>query len=68
MTAREVARILERLGATVVRKAGSHRRYVSACGRCATTLAMHPGDVPFGTLRSIQKAMEPCYGKGWLGV
>jgi predicted RNA binding protein YcfA (HicA-like mRNA interferase family) len=66
MTAREVVRALTRLGAVEVRQKGSHRRYVSACGKCATTVAMHAGDIPKGTLRSIERAMEPCYGKGWL--
>ncbi|MDP9148962.1 MAG: type II toxin-antitoxin system HicA family toxin [Myxococcota bacterium] len=45
---------------------GSHKRFVSACGQCATTVAVHGGDIPKGTLRAIERAMEPCYGKGWL--
>jgi predicted RNA binding protein YcfA (HicA-like mRNA interferase family) len=49
-----------------VRQKGSHARFVSACGRCATTVPMHAGDIAPGTLRSIERQMEPCYGKGWL--
>jgi predicted RNA binding protein YcfA (HicA-like mRNA interferase family) len=66
MTAREVVRILRKLGAIEVRQVGSHKRFVSACGRCATTVAMHSGDIPKGTLRAIERDMETCYGKGWL--
>ena len=66
MTAREVVKALKALGATLVRQVGSHARYVSACGRCATTVPMHKGDIARGTLHAIEKDMEPCYGKGWL--
>jgi predicted RNA binding protein YcfA (HicA-like mRNA interferase family) len=66
MTAREVMRTLTKLGATLVRQTGSHARFVSACGKCATTVAMHPGDIKPGTLHAIEKDMAPCYGKGWL--
>jgi predicted RNA binding protein YcfA (HicA-like mRNA interferase family) len=66
VTAREVVQVLSRLGATLVRQVGSHARYVSACGKCATTVAMHTGDIPRGTLRAIERAMVPCYGEGWL--
>ena len=66
MTAREVVKALKAHGATLVRQAGSHARYRSACGNCATTVPMHKGDIPRGTLGAIEKDMEPCYGKGWL--
>jgi predicted RNA binding protein YcfA (HicA-like mRNA interferase family) len=66
VTAREVVRKLLSLGAIEVRQVGSHKRFQSACGKCHTTVAMHGGDIPLGTLRAIQKQMEPCYGKGWL--
>jgi predicted RNA binding protein YcfA (HicA-like mRNA interferase family) len=64
MTAREVVRALLRLGAVEVRQVGSHKRFV--CDACATTVAMHPGDIKKGTLRAIERDMEPCFGKGWL--
>jgi len=66
MTANEVLKALKARGAVLVRQKGSHARYKSACGECATTVPMHKGDVPIGTLRAIQKDMEPCYGEGWL--
>lgn len=64
MRAREVNRKLEALGAEAVRQTGSHRRYRS--GTCLTTMPQHTGDIPAGTLRSIERDMEPCFGKGWL--
>jgi predicted RNA binding protein YcfA (HicA-like mRNA interferase family) len=57
----------------MVRQVGSHRRYVvtytSAAGiemTVATTVAQHAGDVPAGTLRAIERDLEPGLGKGWL--
>ncbi len=71
--AREVNRRIERLGGKMVRQVGSHRRYVvtytDSAGReatVATTVAQHPGDVPAGTLRAIERDLEPAFGKGWL--
>lgn len=51
-----------------MRQVGSHRRYVVVAGgvKAATTVPQHNGDVPPGTLRSIQRALEPALGKGWL--
>ena len=66
MTPREVERALKARGAKSDRQRGSHKHFRSACGKCATTVPMHAGDVSPGTLRSIQRHMEPCYGKGWL--
>jgi hypothetical protein len=31
-----------------------------------TSVAQHPGDIPNGTLRSIEKDMAPVFGEGWL--
>ena len=71
--AREVNRRIERLGGVMVRQVGSHRRYVvtytDAAGveaTVATTVAQHAGDVPAGTLRAIERDLEPGLGKGWL--
>lgn len=57
----------------MVRQVGSHRRYVAThttpTGEevtAATTVAQHPGDIPRGTLRAIEKDMESVFGKGWL--
>ncbi|HUZ25387.1 MAG TPA: type II toxin-antitoxin system HicA family toxin [Streptosporangiaceae bacterium] len=73
MRAREVNRRIERLGGVMVRQAGSHRRYVvtyadadGAQATVATTVAQHAGDVPAGTLRAIERDLEPGLGKGWL--
>ena len=66
--AREANRAIERRGGYVVGQVGSHRRYEATSGdtRCRTTVAQHPGELPTGTLRKIEKDMEPAFGKGWL--
>jgi predicted RNA binding protein YcfA (HicA-like mRNA interferase family) len=63
----------ERLGGVMARQVGSHRRYIvtytSAAGEqmtVATTVAQHAGDIPAGTLRTIERDLEPAFGKGWL--
>lgn len=73
MEAREVNRRIERLGGVMARQVGSHRRYVvtytGAAGEQATvttTVAQHAGDIPAGTLRAIERDLEPAFGKGWL--
>ena len=73
MRAREVNRAIERAGGTNLRQVGSHRRYrITKTGddgieRTAhTTVPQHPGDIPTGTLRSIERDLEPVLGKGWL--
>lgn len=53
----------------MTRQVGSHRRYEARAESglvCRTTVPQHTGDIPAGTLRSIEKAMEPVFGKGWL--
>jgi predicted RNA binding protein YcfA (HicA-like mRNA interferase family) len=64
MTAREVSRRIVQLGGVEVASKGSHRRYQAA--GCSTIVAFHPGDIPIGTLRSIERQMETCFGVGWL--
>ncbi len=62
-----MVRKLVAAGCTKIRQVGSHARYVSPCGKCATTVAMHAGkDILSGTLRSIERQMAPCLGKNWL--
>ena len=70
---REVNRRIERLGGTMVRQVGSHRRYVATSTDAArrettvaTTVPQHAGDIPAGTLRAIERDLEPALGKGWL--
>ena len=60
-----VARRIEHLGGVVVRRKGSHVIYRTD-GGCQTVVPMHAGDIPAGTLRAIERQLEPCLGKGWL--
>lgn len=73
MKAREVNRRIQRLGGKMARQVGSHRRYVvsyvDASGQQATvstTVAQHPGDIPTGTLRAIERDLEAAFGPRWL--
>ena len=52
---------------------GSHRKYKATYLRADETLgtvqaivAQHGGDMPVGTLRAIERALEPAFGHGWL--
>jgi hypothetical protein len=43
--------------------------YTDAAGaeaKAATTVPQHTGDIPAGTLRAIERDLEPALGKGWL--
>ena len=64
VTARELRRVLKRRGCDEVRQVGSHLSI--RCGECVTTIAVHTGDIPTGTLRKIERDLEPCLGKGWM--
>lgn len=64
MTAPDVARRLRKLGVAYREARGSHRLYRT--GECTTVLPMHKGDLPKGTLRKIERDLEPCLGKKWL--
>lgn len=73
MTPREVIRIIERNGAVLLRQRGSHRQYEARARDhdgteviCRTTVAQHSGDIRPGTLRAIERDLEPVFGKGWL--
>ncbi len=68
MRAREVIKVIEANGGEFVRQVGSHRRYrVSANGVVASTsVPMHPGDIPTGTLSKIDRDLAPALGRGWL--
>ncbi|GGM27923.1 hypothetical protein GCM10011608_10940 [Micromonospora sonchi] len=72
MKAREVNRRIEHLGGKHTRQRGSHRMYEASTTHngenvtARTTVAQHPGDIPNGTLRAIERDMEPVFGKGWL--
>jgi predicted RNA binding protein YcfA (HicA-like mRNA interferase family) len=63
--AREVLDRIRTLGGVVVRRRGSHVRV--RCGSCFTTVPDHGAeDLPRGTLRAIERDLEPALGKGWL--
>jgi len=65
MTGKKLLRQLRAFGCEVVRQRGSHVRI--RCGRCETTVPVHPGeDLPPGTLRAIERDLEPCLGRRWL--
>jgi predicted RNA binding protein YcfA (HicA-like mRNA interferase family) len=73
MKAREVNRRIEQLGGRQLRQRGSHRLYEAtdtqidgAAVTARTVVAQHPGDIPVGTLRKIERDMESVFGKGWL--
>jgi predicted RNA binding protein YcfA (HicA-like mRNA interferase family) len=63
--ARELRRILKKLGCEELRQRGSH--LVVRCGSCQTVIPVHPGrDIPRGTLASIVRDLAPCLGPDWL--
>lgn len=65
MTASELRRILREHGCTEIRQRGSH--LIVRCGRCQTVIPVHKGeDLRPGTLASINRALTPCLGEGWL--
>lgn len=66
MTGAELLRILRKRGCVEVRRRGSHVRV--RCGDCLTTVPVHSGeDLGPGLLRAIERDLEMCLGKGWLG-
>jgi predicted RNA binding protein YcfA (HicA-like mRNA interferase family) len=65
MTARLLVKKMKSLGCAELRQRGSHIIMRHPDG-CQTVVAMHSGDMPVGTLRAIERHMEPCLGKGWL--
>ncbi|MDQ3071473.1 MAG: type II toxin-antitoxin system HicA family toxin [Acidobacteriota bacterium] len=65
ITGRELLRLLHRVGCKEVRQRGSHVRV--RCGDCSTTVPVHAGEtLPPGTLRQIERDLEPCLGSRWL--
>jgi len=65
VTGKKLLRLLRAHGCEVVRQRGSHVRI--RCGKCETTVPVHAGeDLPPGTLRAIERDLEPCLGKKWL--
>ena len=68
MTAGEVVGRMRALdpGATIVHQKGSHQKW-RLSGGCTVIVPVHSsGDVPIGTLASIQRQGAPCLGRAWL--
>lgn len=66
MTGTLLLRLLRKRGCVVVRRRGSHVRV--RCGDCVTTVPVHVGeDLGPRLLHAIERDLEPCLGKGWLG-
>lgn len=61
---RDLRRILRQQGCEEIRQSGSH--LVVRCKECQTVIPIHSGDIAPGTLRSIERDLTPCLGKGWL--
>ncbi|AEN79923.1 HicA-like toxin [Mycobacterium phage Purgamenstris] len=67
-------RRIESLGGVQTRQRGSHRRYavtytdeMGIVRSAFTTVQQHKSqEIPLGTLRAIQRDLEPAFGKGWL--
>jgi len=68
MKTREVNRRIEKLGGIYLRTRGSHRVYEAGPvgATVHTSVPVHTNDIPIGTLRKIEKDLEPVFGKGWL--
>jgi predicted RNA binding protein YcfA (HicA-like mRNA interferase family) len=70
MRARDVNHRIERLGGEVLRQRGSHRVYRAVCADgtwVQTVVPQHAGrDIAPGTVRAIEKDLEPAFGSGWL--
>lgn len=64
MRVRELRRTLRLRGCVEVRQSGSH--LIVRCGTCQTVIPVHSGDIPAGTLRSIERDLAACLGEGWL--
>jgi predicted RNA binding protein YcfA (HicA-like mRNA interferase family) len=64
LRSREVLRIIRKLGGEELRTSGSH--VIVRVGECQTVVPVHSGDIPTGTLRSIERDLAPCLGQGWL--
>ena len=65
---REVNKKIEGHGGVFVRQKGSHRVYRVNRGTWVIMVVVpqYGGDVPKGTLRSIERDLEPMLGERWL--
>ncbi|MBV8196483.1 MAG: type II toxin-antitoxin system HicA family toxin [Candidatus Dormibacteraeota bacterium] len=60
----KLRQLLHRKGYSEVRQSGSH--LVVRCDGCQTVIPVHSGDLPSGTLRAIERDLEPCLVRRWL--
>jgi len=67
MRSKDIIRQIERLGGRVVAKAGkgSHTKMACRCGTYKTTVPRSDNVHP-KTCKSIEMALRPCLGEGWL--
>ena len=65
---RDINRKIEAHGGRFVRQRGSHRVYRVNRGTWVIMVVVpqHGGDMPKGTLRSIERDLEPMLGERWL--
>ena len=68
MRTREIEKRIRSAGGVFVGQRGSHRLYVVRRDGLAvhTTVPYHRGDLPTGTVRAIERDLEPLLGKGRL--
>lgn len=66
MTGKELLRyvVSRKVGGEVLRTKGSHN-FVRV-GVCTTVIPVHSHDLPKGTLRAIERDLEPCLGESWI--
>ena len=67
MTARSVIRRIRAIdpAAKVVHQVGSHQKWRLSDGS-SVLIPIHAGDIPIGTLRSIERQGEKALGAKWL--
>ncbi len=67
MRSKDIIKRIERLGGCVVARAGkgSHTKMACRCGTYKTTVPKSDNVHP-KTCKSIEIALRPCFGDGWL--
>jgi predicted RNA binding protein YcfA (HicA-like mRNA interferase family) len=66
---KEVVSMIEKRGGVAIRQSGSHLRLMVEYegGKVFAVVPMHSGrDVATGTLRAIERDLEPAFGERWL--
>ena len=67
MRSKDIIKRIERLGGRVVARSGkgSHTKMACGCGNYKTTVPKDDNVHP-KTCKSIEIALAPCFGDGWL--